>query len=174
MAINVYPSLPQGLETRLSAVLLTARGGKGYFSDPKCPYSPELKAILIKCVGTDAEERKIVAEVVELGADADKYDHMIREIESTIVEMSNIENDLSGGEASDRIQFVKAKTILIQKWVEIKEKIYNVREIADFQSIVIKMLDEVLAKDARQLFIDKLRTLRTTSRAADAMELGEE
>jgi hypothetical protein len=95
---------------------------------------------------------------------------MLREIESTIVEMSNIEDDLTGGDASDRIQFVKAKTILIQKWVEIKEKIYNVREIADFQSIVIKMLDEVLSKDARQLFIDKLRTLRTTSRAADAMD----
>jgi hypothetical protein len=170
MAINVYPTLPPGLETRLSAVLLAAKGNKGYFTDVKCPYSPELKAVLVKIVGAESEERRVVAEVIELGADADKYDHMIREIESTIVEMSNIETDLSDGDASDRIQFVKAKTILIQKWVEIKEKIYNVREIADFQSIVIKMLDEVLDKDARQSFIDKLRTLRTTSRAADAMD----
>jgi hypothetical protein len=127
MPNNIYPSLPQGLETRLTAVLLAARGNKGYFTDVKCPYSTELRTVLSKFVGAESEERKVVAEVVELGTDADKYDHMIREIESTIVEMRNIEDDLTDGDASYRVQFVKAKTILIQKWVEIKEKIYNVR-----------------------------------------------
>jgi hypothetical protein len=64
MPVNVYPTLPAGLETRLAAVLIAARGNKGYFLDKSCPYSPELKTILAKFVGLEREERTVVAEVV--------------------------------------------------------------------------------------------------------------
>jgi hypothetical protein len=169
----VYPALPPGLETRFEAILLASKGSRGYLDDPQCPYAPEMKRflrlILAPARAERAKDSGEAANAVGLDANADKFDKMLAEIADTIDEMSSIEADLSDGEASDRIQFVKAKTILLEKWVNIKEKIYNVREIAEFQAIIIRILDGVLSKDQRQAFIDALRELRTTVKAADEL-----
>jgi hypothetical protein len=94
----------------------------------------------------------------------------LREIELTIEEMSDIEGSLSDAETSDRVQFVKAKTALIEKWVNVKEKLFSLKEISEFQSIIIRIMDDVLTLDQRQTFIDLLRTLRTTAKAAKVLE----
>jgi len=166
---NVYPTLPSGLETRLSAVVFAARGSRGYFDDPECPYGEDLKGLLRLLLGSGKAER-VKVESVGLDDNADKFDKMLKEIEETIEEMKSIEDDLTSGEVAERIQFVKAKTILLEKWIGIKEKIYNVREIAEFQAILIRQLDGVMSKDQRFSFIGALRALRTTVKAADELE----
>ena len=166
---NLYPALPPGLETRLGAIVVAARGAKGYLEDSACPYSEEMKSFLKLMLG-GAKRERVKVETEELDEGADKYDKMIAEIQSTIDEMASIEEDLEGGDTADRIQFVKAKTILVEKWVNIKERIYNVREIAEFQSILIRTLDAVLTKDQRFAFIEALRALRTTIKAAGELE----
>src|SRR5271163_3874050 len=115
----VYPALPSGLETRLGAIVVAARGAKGYLEDGGCPYSDEMKSFLKLMLGGSKRER-VKVETEELDEGADKYDRMIAEIQSTIDEMASIEDDLVGGDTADRIQFVKAKTILVEKWVNIK------------------------------------------------------
>jgi hypothetical protein len=169
-----YPTFPPGLETRLAATVLAATTHKTFFEDPSCPYSEELKGFLRKIVSETRVEKKerVRAEgnKDELDENADKFDLMLVEIESMMKEMDSIEDDLQDADTGDRVQYVKAKTALVEKWIGIKEKVYSVREIADFQTIVIELMDSVLDKDQRLLFIEKLRALRTTEKAAVRLE----
>src|SRR5271163_3480733 len=72
----VYPALPSGLETRLGAIVVAARGAKGYLEDGGCPYSDEMKSFLKLMLGGSKRER-VKVETEELDESADKYDRMI-------------------------------------------------------------------------------------------------
>lgn len=161
-----YPQFPSGLELRLEAVAIAANKHKNFFDDPACPYSDTLKSLLQKMVlehrvqrrRTEAEE----VDVVVLDENADKFDKMLHDLEKTIRSMEVLDMQEGGIDASDRIQIIKAKTSLLEKWVNIKEKIYSIREIAEFQNVVIEILDTVVDKDQRKVFMDKLRALKST------------
>jgi hypothetical protein len=172
--IITFPSFPPGLELRLSAVVLAAQANRGFFDSPECPYSDELKGFLKKIVAEtrfdDRKEKKKDTDKEELAENADKFDRMLREVETTIADMADLEDKMEEADTGDRIQFVKAKTSLIEKWINIKERIYSVREIAEFQSTIIEVMDMVLSKDQRHQFIERLRTLRTTEQAAVRLE----
>lgn len=89
--INVYPPLAPGLETRLAAVVMAARGNPGYFEAEECPYPPDLRGFLKKIViETRIEDRaraQAEAQKPEVDPDEDKFDAMLRETERTIDQM---------------------------------------------------------------------------------------
>ena len=95
--------------------------------------------------------------------EVDKIDTILGEIESTIAEMRMLEKKL-GGEAtdsSDKIAFYRAKTALIERWANTKERIYNLKEMSEFQSSILAVMDEVLTVDQRADLVERLRNFRS-------------
>ena len=166
----VYPVLPKGLETRLAAVEIGAKANKNYFKSKDCPYSPELIGFLKSMVQMDqilgigvgvAGEAEAIFAVPE----GDKFDVILREVEITIQQMKDLEQLTLHGDSTmdsgDKIQLLKAKTAMLEKWSVIKEKIYSSKEVAEFQSIIVSVMDELLTKDQRLEMVNKLRSLRS-------------
>lgn len=94
----------------------------------------------------------------------DEYEVILNDIEMTMTELDT----LSGMtlEPSERIQFVKAKTALLERWSAMKEKIWNFRSMVEFQQTVVKFMEEVLSDhvDLRTEFIRRIKELKTTGR----------
>jgi hypothetical protein len=160
-----YPNVPAGLEMTLEALEISAKGSRTYFNSPECPYSDRLRGYLQRLVASDEQsERRMSPQFLKQGAgeELDRLDLILQEVEATIDEMNSIEAGLVDADTGDRIQFVKAKTALLEKWVSQKEKIYSLREVAEFQQIVIKFMEAVLDKDQRHQFIASLRNLKST------------
>lgn len=170
--LRSYPSLPEGLETRLGAIVLTASTDDEYLLAPECPYPTRLRELLSRLIGGQGRVRLEIpsARAFDVTADEDKFGLVLREVEATIEQMSLLEGSLGNADTGDRIQFVKAKTNLLEKWVMMKERIYSVREMAEFQAIVVRLLDDTMTKDQRMMFIEALRALRSASGAVQRME----
>lgn len=163
----IYPNLPPDIEVRLRAVEVAAKGVPDYLVTGECPYSEGLRSMLARMLNVgpaggvgEIEERLRVFDVV----DADKFDVMLREIETTIEEMKSIEGKMgSDADTSDRIALVKAKTSLLEKWATLKERVLTLKEMSQFQSAVISVMDDVLDVDQRAKFRDRLRGFKSVT-----------
>jgi|GEM_PF-6931204 len=156
-----YPKLPDGFEIRLQAVFLASNGiGKEYLEAPECPYTAKEKEYLRKLL---FQEAKIEASTDWIDEAGDRFDVMLREVEKTISEMKALENDLVGAETSDRVAVLKAKTALLEKWTSLKERIYTLKEVSEFQSVILETLDNVCNKDQRNEFMKRLQHLRSVA-----------
>lgn len=151
----IYPKLPDQFAFRLQALILAAEGeGKKWLDSIECPYSDTEKQYLIKLL--DFEPR--IADV-ESDFDGDKYDNILQEVERTIRAMQSLENDMVGAETGERVQVLKAKTALLEKWVNLKERIFNLKEVSEFQSVILTVLEEVCDVDQRNLVMERLAHL---------------
>lgn len=156
--MSSFLQMPAGLGIFLKQVQM------GLITDPnyldRIP-DPEVAAIL---------KRAFVAETGKAEADTskfegkDEYEVILADIEATMVELDKL-MDMTL-EPSDRIQFVKAKTALLERWSAQKEKIWNIRSMAEFQQTVVKFMEDVLADhvDLRTEFIRRMKALKTIGR----------
>lgn len=165
MSIITYPTLRV-------AVLQGLRDLKEQFEiDPKvlqadnCPYDPETVEILTRILAP-----KIVREVVEVVREAEPADESARSglltseevglVDQTIGELLRQLNELGEGETnldtSTKIAIIKAKATLIDQMLKSHERVMNVKRIAEFQSIVISILDDFVDESARSAFMKRL------------------
>jgi hypothetical protein len=151
---RVYPSIPPDTERRLLAIKTVAVGDPGYFSDAACPY-PWLAEYVIG--GAAASGRIELFNDEQTGAEASET--VLGEVEATIEEMKGMENELVKAEVSDRIAFFRAKTAMLERWTNLKEKLINMKAMSDFQKVVVQTMEEVLDKDQQQEFKNKLKGL---------------
>ena len=131
----IFPLLPADLMIRLQAVEMQAKGVEGYFDLDACTYPEGLRIYLRRMMENVGGGRDVGAVLFPDDApEVDKIDTILGEIESTIAEMRMLEKKL-GGEAtdsSDKIAFYRAKTALIERWANTKERIYNLKEMSEF------------------------------------------
>lgn len=168
-----YPNLPEGFETKLKAIEMacSAEPDVDAYLGAGCPYSDGAKRFLKKIlapvgnggnVGAGAGGTNPFRE--EGMDDVDRFDLLLEEVEVTIGQMRDLEASLgASGDAdrSDMVAVLKAKTALLEKWVGLKDRVLNLREMSEFQRIVLKALDEVLTVDQRGEMVSRLRGLKS-------------
>jgi hypothetical protein len=173
----VYPRLDESVGLVLKAVLMTSEGKLEYLNSPECPYSDVLKQhlrLMFKGYGVSESGTGSggggggVTEPVRIFNvdENDKYDVVLSEIEATIEELKGVEQRIvdKGGaiDQGDQIQLIKAKTSLLEKWISQKERVYSLKEIIEFQSIVVTFMTDILDKDQVALFRKRLSSLRSS------------
>jgi hypothetical protein len=172
-----YPNLPDSFATRMQAIVFAAEeagGVRAWLESEGCPYGEAEKKLLLKLLGRnggggrggkggggeggeDGSEGG-ESENIFQGSDLDKFDVLLREVEGTISEMKNLEQMVNSGEdASARVAVVKAKTVLLEKWVSLKSSVYSMQEMAQFQSIVLEAIESMLDTDQRAELIARLK-----------------
>lgn len=168
---KTYPQFPVGIETRFAAVKMAAgdaEDARAYLDDPACPYSLQLKEILrvILLGGSEgalgANGNLAVAPLFLPDAAQDdeaRADLVLDEVQATIDAMRNIERSLDADDTDGRMSLLKSKTGLLEKWVQIKERAYGIKQVAEFQRLVMSVLDAKLAKDDIQDLKKRLKEL---------------
>lgn len=154
---------------------MAARGNDGYFDSVECPYSETLKNYLKRLI----EVRGVIEDAKKLFdvPEGSKFDVVQDEIEATIEQMRALEDRIIVEkltlDPSERIALIKAKTALLEKWINQRSQIFTMKEMAIFQSTVIAFMDEVLTKDQVALFRKRLAGLRSVGNVMDVVDVVE-
>ncbi len=156
MTKRTFPQLPPEMASRLQAIHELSKSDPGYFEDTWCPYPEEVKALLRGQVVSGPAIKLFESEA----DDGERADVVLSEVESTIEEMKSVELKLSESETSEKIAFYRAKTQLLERWVSLKEKLHSIKQVSEFQRVVVRTLEQFLDKDQVQDFKNKLKEVR--------------
>lgn len=154
---RIYPRLPEGLDTTLKALMILVESDPKSLDDPKCPYSDTMKDLLKRLVkaggaggaGGVVEKTKLFGLVESEGTNKDEADFgiVLGELEATIEEFKALEKTLDDASPADSIAYYRARFQLVERWTSIKERLFNMRAMARFQSAIMEVMGEFLDKD---------------------------
>lgn len=143
-----------------------------YDADPSflkatdCPYDSETVEMLEQIFASRiVEVEKIVTVTVEAPADKEARRERLTDeeqdlVDKTVGDMLKELNKLGDGElgldTQTRVQIIKAKATLIDQMLKMHERVMNVKRIANFQSVVISILDDLVTDADRDVFLKRL------------------
>jgi hypothetical protein len=84
-------------------------------------------------------------------------EQILGQVEKMLNEASQLSDGSTNLTTSERIALFKAQAQLVEKWVSNRERVLNVKQMAEFQQVVISYMDAVLTPDQRTSFMDSLR-----------------
>lgn len=134
-ASGYQPEIQAALRTLFEVRVETVLGVTGEGAKDRMKRGPKAKGEL-----SDAQ-----AEIVQ------------QEAEQLLKDLKDLKPPAGGKFDHDtKIQIIKAKTALIEKVVNIQERAFNVRKVANFQKVVIDILAEIVDPDRIKEFQDRL------------------
>ncbi|WP_273288301.1 hypothetical protein [Methylorubrum populi] len=160
MSDRNYPQLPEGLGLKLRAIETNCEFDPGYLLDDACPYPDDVKAYLRRLVApAQAGRPDTVDAVFEEGMSGDEEtDSLIKEIQNAINSMKLLQRDIdSSDDVGDRLAFLKNYGSLIDRFLALKERTQGIKQMYEFQRIVIQAMEQLLDKDGRLDFKNRLR-----------------
>ncbi len=133
---------------------------------PECPYDAETIEMLEQIFASRiVEVEKIVEVQVESeAAKAERRERLTGEeqdlVDKTVGDMLKELNKLGEGElgldTQTRVQIIKAKATLIDQMLKMHERVMNVKRVANFQTVVISILDDLISAADRDVFLKRL------------------
>lgn len=161
MTDRVFPNLPQTLGFSFEAIRQQMEVDPGFLTDPACPYPDQLKAFLRKLVGSNRPEGDPSDDIFKEGQGLDEEaDSLIDEVKTAINSMKRLQRDMeSSNDISERLQFLKNYSSLMDRYLGIQEKAHGLKQMYEFQRLVIEVMEQVLDKDARLDFKERLKKI---------------
>ena len=160
MTDRTYPGLPQSLGLSLEAIRQQMDFDPGYLTDPECPYDDRLRVALRRLIGPLQTGRGDLADAVfvEGQNDSEQADSLIEEVKRAINSMRRLQSEIEASDdVTDRLNFLKNSGSLFDRFLSIKEKATGLKQMYDFQRIVIQVMEQLLDKDQRLDFKEKLK-----------------
>lgn len=161
MSDRTYPPLPQALGMQLEAVRMQMEFDPAYLLQPECPYSEQLKAFLRQLVTPVRKGRDdMVTAVFKADQDDDQQvNSLLDEVAAAINSMKALQKDMDseGVDTSDRLTFFKNYSSMMERFLSLKEKAAGMKQLYEFQRIVIQTMEQVLDKDQVLEFKNKLK-----------------
>lgn len=148
-----YPTIRDEQVMSLNAVVLNMEKDRGYLDSDECPYSDTVKAFFKKKIGlVDGEVENLFA-ISEGETDLDKIEEQIRAV---INDLEDFGRKLTIADSTDKMGYFRTKTALIEKLLNMRERVFNIKEINDFKTTVLAFMNEVLSKDQITDFMRRL------------------
>lgn len=160
MSDRNFPALPEGLTLKLRAIEQFLEFDPAYLADPDCPYPDDLRIFLRRMVTPVRDGRPDLTEAVFTpGMTEDEQgDSLLAEIQNAINSMKRLQRDIdSSDEVSDRLAFLKNYGSLLDRFLALKEKANGMKQMYEFQRVVIQVMEQVLDKDGRLDFKERLK-----------------
>lgn len=160
---STYPPLPPALELQLEAIRIQMEFDPGYLTAEECPYSEKLKRLLRPLVQQARVGRDdgVTALFKADQTDEEEIDNLIDEVAAVINSMRSLQRDMDrdGSETTDRLNFFKNYAPMLERFLNLKEKATGLKQIYQFQKMVIETMEQVLNKDQVLEFKNKLKAL---------------
>lgn len=149
MADRFYPTIRDDQVLILNVVVQNLEKDPGYLDHPECPYSEQVKQFFRK--------RSVPATVEDLfSGDEDREIVLDRQVEKLINDLEAFANQLGNADHSEKLQYFKTKTVLVEKLISMRERVFNLKELNEFRGAVIQFLDEVCTKDQITDFMKRI------------------
>lgn len=151
-----YPNLPEAVILQLKVVLLQMQEHPDYLNG-NAPYSDEVVDFLKEMAG-----RREPANVpAKFDGEVDRLDYVEQEIVTVLADLSSLVASLGQADHSEKLQVAKARAGLVEKLVTARERVWTMKEAAEFQGRVISFLEEICSKDQVQELKARLKDLRS-------------
>ncbi|TPJ51682.1 MULTISPECIES: hypothetical protein [unclassified Mesorhizobium] len=147
---NFYPTLPEATVLQFRVALNQLREKPDYLD--QSPYSTEIRDFLKELNG-----RGGAAEAVTFDGEADRLDYVEQEITTVLADLKTLVASLGNADHSEKLQVAKARAGLIEKLVAAREKVWTMKEMADFQAKIVGFLDEICTPDQIQALKERVK-----------------
>ena len=157
-------------ERNLKLALRIYESNPGYLDDPECPYSQDLKDLFRGTAKVHDFTSHGPAEI----PDGDRLNWMINELQRQLSAYSDFIDNNEEATASDRNTYFRISTMLLEKSIEQREKVMNIKQYEVFQTFLLDFMDKEMNVDQRSLFMEKIKMLGvglTTSTSSVTSEL---
>lgn len=150
-----YPSIDTKVLVPVQVIKENLDRDPSYLNRPECPYSSEVKSILRKLF----EVKSVGVSSSTFFKEGENQDEAImREIDRIYTDALNLDAQLASTEdASEKIQLLKARSQILQKLVDLRAQMMNIRSMTEFQNTVIQFMEEVLNPDQITDFMQRIR-----------------
>lgn len=146
-----YPEISEDSVLSVKLVLQLLEKDGEYLDSKECMYSSAVKDFL-----RSASAPKGLADIPDLFGGDDEPEVLDRQIQRILNRMDAMEGELSGFEPNERLSFFKTRAAMLEKLVSLREKVTNIREMMDFQAIIMGTLEEVCSPEQIKTFMERL------------------
>ena len=166
--MTTFPTLRLGVLQSMIELQAQFHHNPQLFDEKECPYDRETVDVLRRIFAVKTIEKEVVREgIKEVGRTpvAEKLNSAQQEeVEQTALdllqELKKLGNGEKGLDTSTKIQIIKTKATLIEQLLKMRERFMNVKRVANFQTVVIAILDDLLDEDRRQEFLKRVEPFR--------------
>lgn len=138
--MNFYPNIREEQILTLNVVVKSLEKDPGYLDHPDCPYPDTVKDFFRRSAAP--------VEVEDLFAgDEEKEVLLDRQVEQLINDLEAFAKQLTNADHSEKLQYFKTKTTLIEKLITMRERVFNLKELNEFRGTILAFMDEVCTKD---------------------------
>lgn len=160
MTDRFYPPLD---EKAFKTISMIYEADPGYFNDRNCPYSQDLIDLFrgkSKFHDFDSHAAK----------ELPSADDLVVQINKLASQLENYWQEIKGGEATpaDKNTYFRIASGLLEKMVDMKERVLNIKQYQSFTEAVLDVLDRELDVDRRNLVMDRLKIILGTPLTEEA------
>lgn len=150
MTDRFYPRLD---EQAFKTISMIYENDAGYFNDKNCPYSQDLINLFLgksKFHDFDSHAAK----------ELPSADDLVVQINKLASQLENYWSEIKNGDATpaDKNTYFRIASGLLEKMVDMKERVLNIKQYEAFTSAVLDALDRELDVDRRNIVMENLRT----------------
>lgn len=151
-----YPTIREETAMSFNAVVLNMEKDANYLDHPDCPYSETVKAFFRKKIDLSLGSGKSGADLVDLFEGDDQTQVLSSQIIAVINDLESWGNKLTTADNTDKMGYFRTKTALLEKLVNMQERVLTIKEINEFKNTVISFMNEVLNKDQITEFMKRI------------------
>lgn len=158
-----YPPLDETTIKNLEIVRQLVQAHPGYFLE--APYSQATEGLLTTWF---LEQRRALGSVSDLPDvpvpvdNRDPWEMLYEESKALFLQLKTV-SARSEGDTNERMQYFRTATALLEKMVSLQERAHSLKEIGDFQRMVLSVMDSVLTPTQRTSVMEQLRPLTTAT-----------
>lgn len=145
-----YPPVEAKNLTPFHTIKALLEKDPGYLDAAACPYEPEVKATIKKMM---AGFGLMIADQAVALETAEDLEAQLNGIYSNLVTFGK---NVGVNDTGDKIAWAKASMGLLDRIIQLRERVYNFKNYSDFQKRVFECLDGVVEPAQRSEFIEKL------------------
>lgn len=163
MSEPFFPNLHESVLLQLRVVLQQVATNPGYLSHEKCPYPPKAIEFLQELTQAEAV---VDTETPTFDGEGDRLEYVEGEVVKVLTELNALSASLRDAGYSEKLQILKTRSTLVEKLLTYREKIWSMKEMAEFQARIIGFLETSCSKDQVQELKEALRGLQSVESAS--------
>lgn len=137
-----YPPLPEKTDWALKVIMANLEEDPDYLKSLDCPYPQDVIDIL------DRNTR-------ETGEDID----LVIELEQVYRELRDRKNKLGKDDHAEAMAYFRTATQLMEKLLGLQEKAVGLRQMQQFQRVVLGAMEDLMDADAREELTKRLKEI---------------
>ena len=147
---DFYPPLPEK-EMRLIQTL--SASNPEYFNHPDCPYAQDTKDLFMGETQVKYFDKPETS-ATRIASD----DQIAEEINDVYSKLKDYWSEVkSSDKSADKNTFFRVSTSLLDKLVELRERMSKIKKVNSFIGETLSILDEILTPDQRNEVMDRLK-----------------